>query len=85
MKTTLRYANWLLGILRGAAGAAHSSPQAPRKRANSLYRSNQQLYGKKMTTKFVFEKHCFHSKATRYASVSTANYYVISFENSKNI
>jgi len=31
------------GILRGAAGAAHSSPQELRKRANSLYRSNQQL------------------------------------------
>ena len=31
------------GILRGAAGAAHSSPQAPKKRANSLYRSNEQL------------------------------------------
>jgi hypothetical protein len=72
VKTTLRYASWLLVfcVVLLVLHILHHKNSGREQTACTVPTNN--FKGEKLTTKLVFEKHCSHSKATRYASVSTA-------------
>ena len=72
MKTTLRYANWLLVfcVVLPVLHILHHKNSGREQTVCTVPTNN--FKGERLTTTLVFEKHCFHGKATRYTSVSTA-------------